>query len=191
MENPYKILGVSEDATDDQVRNAYRELSKKYHPDLRADNSNPDADDMMAKINAAYDDIMLMRRNKSSSGDRFSDIRRLINQKRILEAEELLDGVPEVSRNAEWNFLKGSVLYSKGWFNDAYTHFERATRMDPSNGEYSAAYNRMNNQRSGNFSGGYHTGSDNPGCSTCDVCSSLLCADCCCEAMGGDCIPCC
>ena len=31
--NPYKVLGVSEDATDEEIKKAYRDLVRKYHPD--------------------------------------------------------------------------------------------------------------------------------------------------------------
>ena len=38
MNNPYEVLGISRNATDEQVKNAYRELARKYHPDNYADN---------------------------------------------------------------------------------------------------------------------------------------------------------
>ena len=38
--NPYQILGISSDATDDEVKKAYRTLSKKYHPDANINNPN-------------------------------------------------------------------------------------------------------------------------------------------------------
>ena len=197
MENPYKVLGVAENASDEQIKETYRELSKKYHPDLCSDSIPKDeAERKMAEINAAYDEIIRLRRGGSSNssynaGTQFADIRRLINQKRIAQAEELLDGVLQNNRNAEWYFLKGSVLYSRGWFNDAYNHFETAARMDPSNREYAATLNQMRQRRAGNYApGGYRTSNRDGGCG-CDTCSTLLCADCCCECMGGDLIPCC
>jgi len=197
VENPYKVLGVAENASDEQIKDVYRELSKKYHPDLCSDNiPREEAERKMAEINAAYDEIMRLRRGAQGSSSYsqstgFADIRRLINQKRIAQAEELLDGTPSAARNAEWHFLKASVLYSRGWFNDAYTHFEAAARMDPSNREYAAAFNQMQQRRAGTYTpGGYRTSNSGSGCG-CDMCSSLLCADCCCECMGGDLIPCC
>ena len=64
--------------------------------------------------------------------------------------------------------------------------------MDPGNGEYSAALNQAMSQRGGMY-GGYNpsAGMSTGGCNTCDMCSGLLMADCCCECMGGDLIPCC
>lgn len=190
MENPYRILGVAENATDEQIKEVYRELSKKYHPDLQNELPKEEAERKMAEINAAYDEIMRLRRGSGSSS--FSDIRSLINQKRIAEAERLLDSMSTDKRNAEWHFLKGSVLYSKGFFNDAYTHFDSAVRLDPSSREYAAAFNNINQRRNGTYTpGGYHTTTRGGGCCGGDLCTNLICADCCCECMGGDLIPCC
>ena len=73
-------------------------------------------------------------------------------------------------------------------------HFQTANRMDPNNMEYTAALNQMMWQRqNARPAGGYrtYTYGGNPGCSSCDLCTSLICADCCCECMGGDLIHCC
>ena len=194
MENPYKILGVAESATDDQIKDVYRDLCKKYHPDLHSDDiSKEQAEDKMAQINAAYDMIMQQRRSGQgtnfSQNSQFADIRRLINQRRLAEAEELLDGTPSSSRSAEWHFLKGSILYAKGWFNDAFNHFESAYQMDPNNSEYAATYNQMNARRNGSYTpGGYRTSHSGGSCN--DMCCNLILCDCCCECLGGDLIRC-
>ena len=130
MNNPYEILGIRPDATDDEVKNAYRELAKKYHPDNYSDNPLSDlAEEKMQEINEAYDAIIRMRRggekkenthNQASGGGRYADIRNLIRLGRVIDAETLLDGVPAPARDAEWYFLKGSVLYKKGWLDDAH-----------------------------------------------------------------------
>lgn len=54
-QDPYEVLGVSRDATDEEVKKAYRKLTKKYHPDLNPGDEH--AAEMMNKINKAYDDI--------------------------------------------------------------------------------------------------------------------------------------
>ena len=109
---------------------------------------------------------------------------------RLDEAQVILDGVPLNERDAEWYFLNGSVLYKRGWFNDAYSSFATAVRMEPGNMEYRQALNNM--QRRGGFNSPYRTGGNMGGSgNTCDCCTSLICADCCCECMGGDLISCC
>lgn len=54
-QDPYKVLGVSPDASDEEIKKKYRELTKKYHPDLNP--NNPEAAKKMNEINAAYDQI--------------------------------------------------------------------------------------------------------------------------------------
>lgn len=201
MKDPYSILGVSPNATEQEIKNAYRNLAKKYHPDNYQNNPLADlAEEKMKELNDAYDQIMAMRASGNSSSNynstNFSDIRSLIMSGRYEEAQMLLDGIPIDRRNAEWYFLNGSTLYRRGWFDDAYTNFATAVRMEPNNPEYQDALNRMNHKRSGNTFRGSSTyrtstGGSSAGCSPCDICSALLCADCCCECMGGDLIRCC
>jgi len=210
MTDPYRVLGVSPNASTEEIRNAYKQLAKKYHPDNYASSPLEDvANEKMKEINEAYDQIMNERRagtgNAGAGGSQsygystnssFPDIRQLIMQNRFEEAEMLLDGIPASRRDAEWHFLKGSVFYSRGWLDDAAAHFTSAYQMNPNNPEYRAAYQRVVWQRQGNMGGSangqYRTANRNTGgCSTCDCCSSLLCADCCCECAGGDLIPCC
>ena len=66
--DPYKILGVSPTASDAEIKSAYKELVKKYHPDQYQDNPLADvAEEKMSEINAAYDQIMTSRRGGGSS----------------------------------------------------------------------------------------------------------------------------
>lgn len=205
MNDPYKILGVSPSASDDEIKAAYRELAKKYHPDNYANNPLGDlANEKMTEVNAAFDEIMNSRRGGSAYGSSsygysqgssdYSQIRSLIQSGNVTEADNILSQISESYRNAEWYFLKGSIAYSRGWLNDAYNYFSRACSMDPNNREYSAALNQMNSQRGGYMNGSpsqHYNTSSNPGCSGCDLCQGLICADCCCECMGGDLISCC
>jgi hypothetical protein len=96
--------------------------------------------------------------------------------------------MPASARNAEWNFLKGCVLTQKNWFYDAQKYFETACYMDPDNQEYRAALMNIR-ARANSFGGGYRM--NEGGISGCDICTGLMCADCCCECCGGDCIRCC
>ena len=195
MKNPYEILGVSPNATDDEVKSAYRNLARQYHPDNYTDNPLSDlAQEKMKEINEAYDTIVRERQNNggySSRSSNYADIRHLINQRRYTQAEELLNGIPSSSRTAEWYYLKGIVLYQRGWLEEADAHFRQAASMDPSNAEYQAALNRSSANRSGQYTTTYAQQNGCCGDDTCNCCSSLLCADCCCECMGGNLVPCC
>ena len=199
MKDYYSILGITKNATDDEVKSAYKEMAKKYHPDNYADNPLSDlAGEKMKEINEAYDAIMNSRRapkgNNSgyynNANSAFPEVRNLINQNRLEQAQEVLDGVPPQSRNAEWYFLNGTVLYRRGWFDQAYTSFATAARMEPMNPEYRDALNRAQRQTGSQYNP-YRTYGTGTNCDGCDCCTNLLCADCCCECMGGDLIPCC
>ena len=204
MNDPYKVLGVSPDASDDEIKKAYRALARKYHPDKYRDSDLADlASEKMKEVNAAYEEIKQMRENGSSShsggssygssgssgSPRYAEVRRQINVGNIGQAHTLLNNIPISDRNAEWNFLMGNVALRQGAYVDAQHYFDIACSMDPYNREYSAAQQQMRNRANG-YGGGYNT-RGNGGCSGCDVCSGLLCADCCCECCGGDLISCC
>lgn len=66
MTDPYQVLGISSNATDEEVKKAYRELSRKYHPDTYADNPLSDlAEEKFKEVQEAYQQIMDMRSGKS------------------------------------------------------------------------------------------------------------------------------
>ncbi len=203
MSDPYKVLQVTPSASDDEIRAAYRELARKYHPDNYSGNPLSDlATEKMQEINEAYDQITAMRRTGSAGGgagngraqnqaggSQYADIRRLITSRRITEAEELLDGVPEARRDAEWHFLKGTVQQFRGWLDDAYRNYASACEMDPQNYEYKNAFSQLNWQRrnASPYGGGYGQPVDAGQCSMCDVCTTLYCMNCLCDCFGGGC----
>ncbi len=199
MKDPYAVLGVDRNASEEEIKKVYRELARKYHPDNYADNPLSDlAHEKMQEINEAYDAIINERRSASkgtksgynAGNGEFSHIRQLIFSGRLEEAQELLDGVPVANRTAEWYFLNGSVLYKRGWFEGAYSSFSTACRMDPYNAEYKEAFDRISRQSGRRYSP-YTSSPNMGGCGSCDPCTTLCVADCCCEMCGGDLIPCC
>lgn len=208
MKDPYKILGVSPSDSDETIKAAYKELVKKYHPDNYAGSPlGETADEKMSEINAAFDEIMNMRRGGANAHETsgqtaanggvpdYIQVRTLIQNGDIARADSILCAVPQELKSAEWYFLKGSVCYTRGWLNEAAENFSIASHMEPSNPEYSAALNQMNRSRGGYMNGNpnpqYNTNPNVTGCTGCDLCQGLICADCCCECMGGDLISCC
>lgn len=192
MNDPYKVLNISSDATDEQVKQAYRSLAKKYHPDNYANSPLAEtASEKMKEINDAYDKILAERkRNKNqkqshqsynTTNTRFSNIRAMINTGRFAEAEQMLSNIISTERDAEWYYLMGIIVYRKGWLEDAYNYFETACKMEPDNPEYNSIYKKIKNQRSGQ-SGGYNPNAGNSmDCGCCDICGCLICMDCCCN----------
>ena len=214
MNDPYKVLGVSENSTDEEVKSAYRELAKKYHPDNYANNPLSDlALEKMKEINEAYEQVTKMRSggggrhsssgygggyngntSTSSGSAQYRNVRELINAGRIADAQTILDAVQLGDRDAEWHFLMGSIMYRKGWTSEAYVNFQSAYRSEPNNSEYRSAVERMARQSNGGGFygggggyggfGGYNGGGQPGGCNGCDICSALMCANCLCNGGG-------
>lgn len=204
MKDPYSVLGVSQNASDEEIKRAYRDLARKYHPDNYHDNPLSDlASEKMKEINEAYDAITKQRSGGYTGGSAtqgayrstaytganaatYSQVRTAINAGDLGRAESLLNGIAD--HDAEWYFLMGSVCYRKGWMDEAANHYTRAASMDPGNAEYRQALQFM---RSGGQAYRYQGPGRMNTMSGCDCCTNLIIADCCCECMGGDLIGCC
>lgn len=195
--DPYSVLGVNRNATDDEIKKAYRELARKYHPDNYAGNPLADlVEEKMKEVNEAYDAIQKERAAGGSSSKyssytysgitSFAEVRRLISEGKYSDAELIIDSTPSGDRGAEWNFLKGVLLSRRGYFYDAQKHIETACYLDPQNVEYRNAKNNLRYQ-AGSFGGSYRqsSGSNDPDC--CSICTSLLIMDACCDCCGGSC----
>lgn len=194
--NPYEVLGVSPNATNDEIKKAYRELSRKYHPDSYVDNPLAElAEEKFKEVQEAYEQIMKQREggytggatssstgNSSGEETRFQAVRNFINARRFHEALNVLNGMS--SRNAMWYYY--SAVANMGIGNNvvAVQHAEKAAAMEPQNMEYQNFANQMRfrSQRYQNMGGGYGRSSFGTG----NLCCDLWCADTLCECMGGD-----
>ena len=191
MSDPYQVLGVSPSASDEEIKRAYRELVKKYHPDNYNDNPLADlAEAKMKEINEAYDMVVKMRTQggyQTSGGGQsggqtsyggqstvFGQVRQLINQGNLSEAESLLQ--MSTNRSAEWYYLTGTIAYRKGWLDEARQNFWTACNMDPTNFEYRQALNAMGMTATrGTYGGG---GDDLATLCTTLCCLNRLCNSC-------------
>ena len=196
MADPYKVLGVSPNASDEDVKKAYRNLARKYHPDNYHDNPLADlAQEKMKEVNEAYDAILKQRggstggtggqrTNWGSAGSSgagytgaFAQVRMAIQRGELDAAERML--LAAKNRNAEWHFLMGSVYYRRGWLDQARQCFEQAVNMEPNNREYQMAAAQM---QTANFGSPCGTGTDGDACRCClcPCCLPCLCSSCCC-----------
>ncbi len=143
FEDPYKVLGVSPNASDEEIKRAYRKLAKQYHPDLHP--GDAEAAKQMQRINAAYEQIKNPEKQNPYGGyqqayqqntdDQYQKAAfQYIRFRRYQEAINALNNATE--RNAHWYYL--SALANDGLGNQvtALEHIRRAVSMEPDNGEY-------------------------------------------------------
>ena len=171
IEDPYKVLGVSPDASDEEIKRAYRKLAKKYHPDLNP--GDQEAARKMQEVNAAYEQIKNPQKAQPNTGgyDPFGSYRQQQNQEdsyfqgirqyirfgRYQEALNMLNNMSD--RSARWYYY--SALAHNGLGNQvtALEHIRKAVSMEPDNYEYLDALNRIEHggaayrQQAGNFGG--------------------------------------
>lgn len=208
--NAYLVLGLQEGATEEEVKVAYETLRAKYSEErFQPGEEGNRAAAKLEEIEEAYSDIMADLSKKkvaSEYGSVFGQIENLLKQGNLDEAQKKLDEC--VERGAEWHYLQSIVFYKKNWYAESKKQLEFAVSMDPNNTKYKDALIKLNNLMNGpqanantntnqNQYNNYNNVNANQerqmggGCAEGNCCLNLLCADCCCESMGFDLIPCC
>lgn len=207
--DPYQVLGISPDASDDEIKKAYRELSRKYHPDTNANNPLADlAEEKFKQVQEAYQQILEEReyggqnsydygysqnstsRSYSDTGHTGQDDPRMvaavnyINSGHYREALNVLSGISQ--HNGRWYYYNAVAHAGLGNNIEALNFARQAVNMEPDNREFNDFLNRIQwgGQRYQNNSAGYGYGGSS--CGTGNLCCDLWCADSLCECMGGD-----
>ncbi len=167
MQDPYRVLGVSPQSTDEEIKKAYRSLAKKYHPDVN--NGSAEAEARMKEVNEAYSLVMKMRREGNAGGygstgsygnagyggyggygaanggysanPRMQAARNYIQSGRFQEAMNVLEDIME--RGAEWYYLCGEANLGMGNRVAALNYARQAVSMDPNRFEYRALLSRL------------------------------------------------
>lgn len=169
--DPYEVLGLKRGASDEEIKKAYRTLSRKYHPDANVNNPNKDqAEEKFKQIQAAYDQIMkekeqgysgdygsyggyggfggyggYQQRSSSGQSDEYTNYlnaaMNYIRAGKYREALNVLDSMD--SKSAQWYYL--SAIANNGLGNNvaALEHARTAVRMEPNRMEYQALLNQL------------------------------------------------
>lgn len=141
MQKLYKILGVSENATIEEIDIAYKTLKEKYSEErfLEGELGN-EAAKKLTQLENAYIEIKA-EKGKGENKD-YSAIEKEIKQGKIALAQEKLDQITE--RDAHWHYLQSVIFYKKNWVNESKKQLEIAMSIEPKNTKYADAYTKLN-----------------------------------------------
>lgn len=210
MTDPYSVLGISRNASADDIKKAYRQLSRKYHPDANINNPNKaQAEEKFKQIQEAYNQIMDEREHGGSSyggnyhsgyssgygygssaaqdniNPRINAAINYINSGHYREAMNTLESIPQNERNATWYFVRANAHYRMGNIINATEDARTANYMEPGNTQFAMFLSQLENGGNwySNMGNTYTTSTS--GTSNC--CARLLCfemlCNCCC--LGG------
>ena len=208
MTDPYQVLGVPRNASDDQIKKAYRALSRKYHPDANVNNPNKEqAEEKFKQVQQAYDQIMKEKQQGGGYGGGYSQnggysygsnrsyqragdsvqmqaAANYIVNHCYAEALNVLNGIPFAERSARWYYY--SAMANQGAGNNivAREHATRAVEMEPSNLEYRQFKQHLDN--GGAWYSSMGSSYERPYASAGNWCLSMLllnmiCNCCCCR----------
>lgn len=170
MLDPYKVLGVERSASDEEVKKAYRKMSRKYHPDANINNPNKAAaEEKFKEVQQAYDQIMREREGGYSgygstyggfggggfggygtgAGSTYQDEEQMrrqaaanyIQNAHYREAVNVLEGLGQ--RNGQWYYLMAMAQMGLGNNASAQEHIREAVKLEPSNGQYRMVQQQM------------------------------------------------
>ena len=206
MQDPYEVLGVSRNASAEEIKKAYRTLSRKYHPDANINNPNKaQAEEKFKQVQQAYKQIMDEKEhgtagsasagggysgygNSAYGGYRAYTAANYINNQRFAEAMNILNGMQD--RNGLWYYMHAIANAGLGNNVNAVEDAQMAVDLEPENLEYQ----KLLQQLSGNgdwyshMGRGYgYGGADCEGNNVSRACCSCCAIEllCCCCGRGG------
>ena len=203
-----EYFGLDETATVDDLEVKRREKLSEVE---KSEVGEKKKKDIQAEIEANYISALEYINSKSTDGtalegtvDVFMPVRKALKAKNISEAQSILDGID--MRDGEWHYHQAMIYYEQNWQSESKKQLEIAMSLEPMNTKYRQAYDKLCASEIAKTAFGNEeerqtkterTYSPNQGMNgdrgrnvCCGVCQGLICADCCCECLGGDLLPC-
>ena len=206
MKKHLEFFGLDEKATESQLQSAYLKKRQDLEETIKEEGEyNEKLQEIEIELEEAKKEIVANFEERLET-DIYFKIRREIKDHNFSEAQNLLDNIDE--RSAEWHYHQAMLYYEQGWTTEAKRKLLYTMSLDESNEKYKKAYENLvakemfskpfegESERKTKTERTYSPQSEGDAGerrrnSACCACQSLLCADCCCECMGGDLIPCC
>ena len=204
MTDPYQVLGVTRGASDEEIKKAYRTLSRKYHPDANVNNPNKEqAEERFKQVQQAYDQIMKEKQqgpfggfsgtyyygsNNTNSQRRESSPKmqaalKYLRNQCYTEALNVLGEIPFSERTGRWYYYSAVANEGAGNTATALEHIRRALDLEPSNMEYRQFQQHL--EYGGTWYTNMGSSYDRPYSGYSNFCMSLLCMQalctCCCR----------
>ncbi|HIY18386.1 MAG TPA: J domain-containing protein [Candidatus Blautia avistercoris] len=213
MIDPYSVLGVSRDASEEEIKKAYRKLSRKYHPDANINNPNKEqAEEKFKEVQQAYEQIMKEREYGGAGGYDYGGFggfqgnyqqrtaqnsaseeelhmqaaANYIQQGYYQEAMNVLSGIS--LHNGQWHYLCSMASIGLGNNLDALSHIQEAVRLEPDNMQYQMLLQRM--QQGGRWYGDMQRTYGGMQVDGGDWCMRMCCASAVCNICGGGTVCC-
>ena len=178
MQDPYEVLGVSRDASTEEIKKAYRTLSRKYHPDANINNPNKaQAEEKFKQVQQAYKQIMDEKERGTASGGyggqrgygyngqagnaggfdvEFQAAANYINNRHYAEAMNVLNNIS--NRNGTWYYLHAIANAGLGNNVNAMEDAQRAVELEPENLQFQRLYQQLSGNADLVFPHGAATG---------------------------------
>ena len=202
MKDPYDVLGVPRNASDEEIKAAYRRLAKQYHPDRNPGDAS--AAEKMNEINAAYDQI----KNGGAGADgpggyggyrsyagwggasqqqrpEYQAAMNFINSGRFQEALNALSGVAQPERDGTWYFLSAVANSALGNRVAALEHARTAANLEPGNPQFQQLLREL--ESGGAAYSTYSPRYPNTGFGTGSWCADMILCNLCCNPCFSPC----
>lgn len=183
--NPYEVLGIKQNATETEIKKAYRDMVKKYHPDRYQDNPLSDlAEEKLREINQAYEMLTngVAGQTYGSNNTKYNGS---FNQGSNNGGPGYSDGFAGNAKpgSAEWFYQAGVTSINKGWYDDGMGKLQTAVSMEPKNVKYREALNQVSSMGGGYKNNAYGRGYGNQNDDLCKMMQCLVCTDCLCDCI--------